>query len=113
MENTIFSTRLKMLMKEKNIKQIELVHMAEEKGIKLGKSHISQYVSGKTVPRKEILAFLADALDSAPEWLIGKDESAQEKLSDLESSNLASEKMRGIDVKSSITDMANKNILNS
>lgn len=110
MENTIFSTRLKMLMKEKNIKQIELVHMAEEKGIKLGKSHISQYVSGKTVPRKEILAFLADALDSAPEWLIGKDESAQEKLSDLESSNLASEKMREIDVKSSITDMANKNI---
>ena len=25
-----------MLMKEKNIKQTELVHMAEEKGIKLG-----------------------------------------------------------------------------
>ena len=36
----------------------KLKEMAEEKGIKLGKSHISQYVSGKTIPRKEILCFL-------------------------------------------------------
>lgn len=108
MADSVFSTRLKALMKEKNIKQIELVHMAEEKGIKLGKSHISQYVSGKTVPRKEILAFLADALDSDTEWLIGKDETIQGKISDSESSILKSEKMKEENVNSSIierTDM--------
>lgn len=108
MADSVFSTRLKALMKEKNIKQIELVHMAEEKGIKLGKSHMSQYVSGKTVPRKEILAFLADALDSDTEWLIGKDETIQGKISDSESSILKSEKMKEENVNSSIierTDM--------
>ncbi len=74
MENSIFAERLNTLLKEKQIKQIDLVRMAEKKEIKLGKSHISQYVSGKTVPRKEILGFLAQALEVDPDWLLGKDE---------------------------------------
>ncbi len=72
MESSIFSTRLNELLQKKGIKQIELVRLAEEKGIKLGKSHISQYVSGKTVPRKEILQFLAGVLEVEPDWLLGK-----------------------------------------
>lgn len=75
-----FSDRLNVLLKEKGIKQIELVRMAEEKGIKLGKSHISQYVSGKTVPRKEILQFLAEALETDIEWLAGKEKTEQESI---------------------------------
>ena len=71
MEESLFSVRLKTLMKEKNIKQIELVHLAEAQGIKLGKSHMSQYVSGKTIPRKDILVFLAKALEVEPDWLSG------------------------------------------
>ncbi len=72
MESSIFSTRLNELLQQKGIKQIELVRLAEEKGIKLGKSHISQYVSGKTVPRKEILQFLAGVLEVESDWLLGK-----------------------------------------
>lgn len=72
MDNSLFSDRLKETMARKGIKQIELVHMAEAKNIKLGKSHISQYVSGKTVPRKEILQFLAEALEVDSNWLIGE-----------------------------------------
>ena len=80
MADSKFSGRLNMLLQQKNIKQIELVRMAEEKGIKLGKSHISQYVSGKTVPRKEILQFLAEALETDAEWLLsGKDSKNGEK----------------------------------
>ncbi len=74
MESSIFATRLKALLQEKNIKQVELVRMAEAKGIKLGKSHISQYVSGKTIPRKDILKFLANTLEVEADWLLGKDE---------------------------------------
>lgn len=74
MDNSTFADRLNNRMKEKQIKQIELVRMAEQKGIKLGKSHISQYVSGKTVPRKEILKFLADSLEVEPDWLLGMDD---------------------------------------
>lgn len=73
MESSIFATRLKELMREKNIKQVELVRMAESKGIKLGKSHISQYVSGKTIPRKDILHFLANTLEVEADWLLGKE----------------------------------------
>ena len=42
-----FADRLKSAMDSQSLKQIDLVRAAEEQGIKLGKSHISQYVSGK------------------------------------------------------------------
>lgn len=74
MESSILATRLSYLMKENKMKQIELVRLAEEKGIKLGKSHICQYLSGKTIPRKETLQFLADVLEVDVEWLLGNDE---------------------------------------
>ncbi len=76
MESSIFSIRLNELLQQKKIKQVDLVRLAEEKGIKLGKSHISQYVSGKTVPRKEILQFLAGVLEVEPDWLLGKNENS-------------------------------------
>ena len=74
MESSIFATRLTNLLKQNNMKQIELVRLAEEKGIKLGKSHICQYVSGKTIPRKETLQFLADVFKVDAKWLLGKEE---------------------------------------
>ena len=45
--NNIFAERLKKAMEQKNMKQIDLVKKAAEKGVKLGKSHVSQYLSGK------------------------------------------------------------------
>ena len=60
-------------MEQKNMKQIDLVKKAAEKGVKLGKSHVSQYLSGKTTPRSEILNFLATTLGVETEWLKGTD----------------------------------------
>ena len=60
--NNIFAERLKKAMEQKNMKQIDLVKKAAEQGVKLGKSHVSQYLSGKTTPRSEILNFLATTL---------------------------------------------------
>ena len=54
-----FADRLKAAMNEQGLKQVDLVRLAQQKGIKLGKSHVSQYVSGKTIPRTDILHFLA------------------------------------------------------
>ena len=70
-QKEVFSERLKAAMKKKNLKQIDLVRAAQSQGIKLGKSHVSQYVSGKTVPRTDILLFLAKTLQVEEEWLIG------------------------------------------
>ena len=58
-------------MYAQNLKQIDLVHIAAENNVKLGKSHVSQYVSGKTVPRNDILHFLADTLHVDADWLLG------------------------------------------
>ena len=70
-QKEVFSELLKAAMKKQNLKQIDLVRAAQVQGIKLGKSHVSQYVSGKTVPRTDILLFLAKTLQVEEEWLIG------------------------------------------
>ena len=76
-----FASRLKKAMNDSNMKQVDIIRIAEEKGIKLGKSHISQYVSGKTVPRAEMIGFLAETLNVDKDWLSGNKISAN-KLSD-------------------------------
>ena len=68
-----FSTRLNDAMALRELKQIDFVHAAEKFNIKLGKSHMSQYVSGKTVPRADIAHFLASYLRVNEDWLMGKD----------------------------------------
>lgn len=75
--NDSFSERLAAAMKAKGMKQADIIRAAESRSIKLGKSHMSQYVNGKTVPRDNILRFLADILDREPGWLLGED--AEEK----------------------------------
>ena len=74
MQNNLFANRLKQAMRDKNLKQIDLMRAAEKKGIKLGKSHISQYVSGKTIPRDNIMNVLAEILEVDTGWLKGDDE---------------------------------------
>lgn len=73
----IFADRLRSAMKQQNLKQIDLVRAAEASQVKLGKSHVSQYVSGKTLPRPDILNFLAETLHTDPEWLMGNTELKQ------------------------------------
>ena len=64
-----FSDRLKSAMEQKHLKQVDLIRIASQQGVKLGKSHISQYVSGKTIPRNDILHILADTLEVDAGWL--------------------------------------------
>lgn len=71
MQENLFCQRLQEIMKQKNIKQVDIIRAAEQKGIKLGKSHVSQYVSGKTIPRDNILRFLAECLEVDADWLSG------------------------------------------
>ena len=66
-----FALRLKASMAQQGKKQVDLIRAASEQGVKLGKSHISQYVSGKTLPRPDILHFLADTLQVDENWLRG------------------------------------------
>lgn len=65
-----FGERLKETMAHKGIKQVDLINQADTLGFKLGKSQVSQYVSGKTIPRKDTLSVLAQILGVDPLWLL-------------------------------------------
>ena len=81
MQENLFSQRLKAKMKEHSLRQIDILRAAESRGIKLGKSHVSQYVSGKTVPRDNIISFLAEILETDVKWLRGTEFSTEAQTS--------------------------------
>lgn len=72
MADSVFSNRLKEAMNKKGMKQVDLLKAANKQGVKLGKSQISQYVSGKAIPRENIGNFLANTLNVSEQWLYGK-----------------------------------------
>lgn len=76
MSDQLFATRLKQAMKTKGLKQVDLLALAKSSGFKLGKSQLSQYVGGKTIPRESMLFALAGMLGTTPEWLLGTDGAA-------------------------------------
>lgn len=67
-----FSARLKNAMATKGFKQSDLIREAAVRGAKLGKSQVSQYVSGKTLPRKDVLELLASILEIDQSLLSGE-----------------------------------------
>ena len=73
MESSIFSKKLNDLLERDGLKQIDLIRIADERGFKLGKSQLSQYVSGKTVPRRETLDFLASVFNVDANCFVEKD----------------------------------------
>lgn len=73
MDQSAFAMRLKDAMAQGGFKQADLIRAAEMQGKKLGKSQVSQYVSGKTVPRHEVAELLAGILDVEVPWLMGED----------------------------------------
>lgn len=79
-ENT--AQRLAQIMNERNLRQVDILKQSEkfqkELGIKLGKSALSQYVSGKSIPDQDKLVLLAKTLDVSEAWLMGYDTNEQQ-----------------------------------
>lgn len=77
MKSSSTSERLKQIMKEKSLKQVDILEAAkpycEKYGVKLTKSDLSQYVSGKVEPGQEKLTVLGLALNVSEAWLMGYD----------------------------------------
>ena len=74
-ENT--SDRLKQLMNERKLKQVDILNLSlpycKKYNIKMNKSDISQYVSGKVEPSHAKLVVLGFALNVTEAWLMGFD----------------------------------------
>ena len=71
------ATRLKRLLAERGLKQVDIIEKAEpfckKYGIKLTKSDLSQYVSGKVAPGQDKLSIIGMTLDVSEAWLMGYD----------------------------------------
>lgn len=78
-EENIFADRLNEIMKRKQIKQVDLIRLAHARGLTLGKSQVSQYVSGKTFPRAKVLAVLAQVLEVEESWLRGEKDAGEQR----------------------------------
>lgn len=81
-----FAARLKEAMASKGLKQSDVIREAAVRGSRLGKSQMSQYVSGKTIPRKDVLQLLAAILEVDQESLLGHEESSVDNKSSSKSS---------------------------
>lgn len=82
MDTTITANRLRRIMNEKNLRQVDVVNLCQpycrKYDVAMTKSHLSQYLSGKFSPRQDKLSILAMALGVTETWLMGYDEADQD-----------------------------------
>lgn len=107
------SDRLKQLMKDRNLRQIDILNMSKpyqkELGIKMSKSHLSQYVNDKSSPDQHKLYLLSKTLDVGEAWLMGYDVDAY-RVPDEERQIESIESKISKEV-SKLTDKRKKNVL--
>ena len=76
--------RLQQIMRERNLRQVDILALCApwcvKYAVKMNRSDISQYVSGKVEPSQEKLIVLALALNVTETWLMGYDIDAQRDL---------------------------------
>lgn len=77
MKKETTSQRLKQIMADKGLKQVDILKKCEpyckKYGVKLGSNGLSQYVTGKVEPSQRVLTVLAKALNTNEVWLMGFD----------------------------------------
>lgn len=80
------SSRLKRLMSERNLRQVDILEKAapfcSKYGVKLNKSDLSQYITGKVAPGQDKLSVLGHALNVSEAWLMGYDVPMEREHSD-------------------------------
>ncbi len=77
MQRSSTSQRLKQIMLERNLRQVDILEKSKpyqrELGVKMGRSALSQYVTGKSKPDDKKLSLLSKTLDVSETWLMGYD----------------------------------------
>lgn len=77
MKKTSTSDRLKEIIKERGIKQVELFEalqpLCEKYNVKMTKGLLNQYILGRCSPKQDRLTILALALNVSEVWLMGYD----------------------------------------
>ena len=76
--------RINQIMKEKKLRQIDVLNLAkpfqQKYNIKFSKSHLSQYVNGKSNPDNKKIFLLSKVFGVTEAWLLGYDAPKYERL---------------------------------
>jgi len=76
--------RINQIMKEKKLRQIDVLNLAkpfqQKYNIKFSKSHLSQYVNGKSNPDNEKIFLLSKVFGVTEAWLLGYDVHRYERI---------------------------------
>lgn len=71
------SDRLKYIMETRNLRQADILEMVQpycrRYGVKIPRNALSQYVTGKVLPKQDKLTILGLALNVSEVWLMGYD----------------------------------------
>lgn len=71
------SDRLKFIMESRNLRQADILEMiapyCERYNVSIPRNALSQYVTGKVLPRQDKLTILGMALNVSEAWLMGFD----------------------------------------
>lgn len=77
MKQSCTADRLRHIMNSRNLRQVDILRMCQpycaKHGVKMNKSDISQYLSGKAEPSQDKLIVLGMALGVQESWLMGFD----------------------------------------
>lgn len=77
MERSSTSKRLRQIMSERNLRQVDILEKSKpfqkQLGVKMGRSALSQYVTGKSKPDDQKLYLLSKTLNVSEAWLMGYD----------------------------------------
>lgn len=80
------SDRLRQIMSERNLRQVDILEMCkpycQKYNVKLGRNDLSQYVTGKVEPGQKKLTVLGMALNVSEAWLMGFDVPISRTISD-------------------------------
>ena len=78
------SERLKKIMRERNLRQVDILQLtvpvARKYNLDFTKGNLSMYVTGRVVPGQDKLLILAEALDVSEAWLMGYDVAPDRKI---------------------------------
>ena len=78
MKTATTAERLSQLMRQRDLRQVDILRLCqpycEKYGIKLNRNDLSQYVNGKVEPSQFKLTILAAALGVTEPWLMGYDD---------------------------------------
>lgn len=75
MKSNTTAERLQQIMKERSLKQADILRMCQpyckQMHVKLAKTDLSNYVNGKFEPKQDKLAVLGKALNLNEAWIMG------------------------------------------